>query len=60
MMTLNDDNMLDVAYCSRKEAEYRAKAQATTDPTLKAAYEATAREFAYRIRQLRAKPNADK
>lgn len=49
------DEMLDINYCLRKEAEFAAKARATADPKLKAAYEATAREFAFRVQQLRSK-----
>jgi hypothetical protein len=47
------DEMLDVNYCIRKEIEYYAKARIAADQKLKEAYEATAREFAFRVRQLR-------
>jgi hypothetical protein len=47
------DEMLDINYCMQKEVEYYAKARGTTDRHLKEAYEATAREFAFRVRQLR-------
>lgn len=47
------DEMLDVNYCIRKEIEYYAKARTAVDQKLKEAYEATAREFAFRVRQLR-------
>ena len=42
------NEMLDVAHCLRKEIAFNAKAAATTDPVVKAAYEATAREYRYR------------
>jgi len=48
-----DDEMLDLAHCLRKEMEYYAKAAATDDPELKSAYEATAREYAHRVRVLK-------
>ena len=43
-----NEQMLDRDYCLRKEAEYRANARVATDPKIKLAYEAAAREFAYR------------
>ena len=49
------DEMLDINYCIRKEVEYYAKARIAADQKLKEAYEATAREFAFRARQLRLK-----
>jgi hypothetical protein len=36
----------DCAYYLRKETEYYAKAEATSDPQLKSAYEAAADEYA--------------
>jgi len=36
----------DFAYYRRKEIEYYAKAEAASDPQLKSAYEAAAREYA--------------
>jgi hypothetical protein len=47
-----DEQMLDRNYCLRKEAEFRANARVATDPKIKLAYEAAAREFAYRARLL--------
>lgn len=47
-----NEQMLDRDYCLRKEAEYRANARVATDPKIKLAYEAAAREFAYRARLL--------
>ena len=44
--------MLDVEFCRRKQAEYYAKARAATDAKLRSAYEATAREYAHRVREL--------
>jgi hypothetical protein len=35
--------------CRAKEAEYYAKARATNDRAIKSAYEAAAREYAYRV-----------
>jgi hypothetical protein len=46
------DEMLDVDHCRRKELEYSDKAKAAADPKLKSAYEATAREYAHRLRQI--------
>lgn len=45
----NDDDMNDPGYCLAKEAEYAAKARATNDRALKSAYEAAAREYAFRL-----------
>lgn len=45
-----DEDMFDPNFCLGKEAEYLAKAKITADPGLKSAYEATAREYAYRVR----------
>ena len=36
----------DFAYYRRKEIEYYAKAEAASDPQLRSAYEAAAREYA--------------
>jgi len=44
----NDDGVNDAGYCRAKEAEYAAKARATKDKALKSAYEAMARDYAYR------------
>jgi hypothetical protein len=55
MVPRMDEEMLDINHCLQKEAEYYAKARATTDPKLKGAYEATAREFAFRVQQFRSK-----
>ena len=49
------EEMLDVAYCLRKETAYYAKASAATDPEIKATYEAAAREYAYRAMLLKEK-----
>jgi hypothetical protein len=48
---LDDAQTLDAEFCRRKEREYYAKARAASDPKLKAAYEAAAREYAWRARQ---------
>ena len=45
-----DQEMQNPDFCHGKELDYYAKAKAATDPNLKSAYEATAREFAYRVR----------
>ena len=42
-------DMENADFCRRKEAEYAAKGRATTDKALKSAYEAAAREYAYRL-----------
>ncbi len=47
----DDATTRDAEFCRRKEREYYAKARAATDPKLKAAYEAAAREYALRARQ---------
>lgn len=46
------ENLTDLRYCLRMQQEYEAKARAATTATLRAAYEAAARRFAKRIRQL--------
>jgi hypothetical protein len=43
----------DLAHCLRKEIEYYAKATGATNPALKSAYEATAREYAHQGRELK-------
>jgi hypothetical protein len=48
-----DEEILDLDHCLRKEAEYSAKARATTDLELKEAYEVIAREYAFLARQRR-------
>jgi len=50
------EQMLDRNYCLRKEAEFNANARIATDPKVKRAYEAAAREFAYRAMLLKEKP----
>jgi len=50
-----EEKMLDINFCLQKEAEYKAKACAVSDPKLKDAYKAAAREFAHRVQQLRRK-----
>ena len=50
-----DEKMQNINYCLQKEAEYYAKARVTADQKLKEAYEATAREFGFRVRQLRSR-----
>ena len=50
------DEMLDPEHCRQKEAEYYAKAKAATDPKLKSAYEATAREYHRRAELLKKRP----
>lgn len=47
--------MFDANFCRGKEAEYTAKAKSTTNPSLKSAYEAKAREYAYRLMVMGAK-----
>jgi hypothetical protein len=46
-------DMEDIEFCQAKEAEYAAKARATNDRAVKSAYEAAAREFAYRVKLMR-------
>jgi hypothetical protein len=41
-------DMNDADFCRQKEAEYFAKARATNNLAIKSAYEAAAREYAYR------------
>ena len=43
-----DDEMKDPDFCRRKQADYAAKADATTNVALKSAYEAASREYAHR------------
>jgi len=50
-----EEKMLDINFCLQKEAEYYAKARAATDPKIRSAYEATAREYAYRAKMLKDK-----
>jgi hypothetical protein len=47
--------MEDIGFCQAKEAEYAAKARATNDRAVKSAYEAAAREFAYRVKLIGSK-----
>lgn len=49
------DEMEDVGFCSAKEEEYAAKARATNNRAVKSAYEAAAREFAYRVKLIGSK-----
>jgi hypothetical protein len=44
-----DDDLRDPTYCLAKQTEYAAKAAATKDRALKSAYEAAAREYAFRF-----------
>jgi hypothetical protein len=48
-----DHEMNDPQFCRGKEADYYAKAKAETNPRLKSAYEAAAREYAYRARLMK-------
>jgi hypothetical protein len=48
---LDDAKMRDAEFCRHKAREYDAKARAAADPKLKSAYEAAAREYAWRARQ---------
>ena len=45
-----DEEMQNADFCYGKEVDYYAKAKATPNLALRSAYEATAREFAYRVR----------
>jgi hypothetical protein len=45
----NGEGLNDAGYCRAKEAEYAAKARVTKDKGPKSAYEAVAREYAYRL-----------
>jgi len=45
----NDDDSQDADYCRTKEAEYYVKARGTNNRAIKSAYEAAAREYAYRV-----------
>ena len=42
------EDMHDADFCRQKEVEYSAKAGATNNLAIKSAYEAAAREYAYR------------
>jgi len=55
MVPCMDEKMQNINYCLQKEAEYYAKARVTADQKLKEAYEAAAREFGFRVRQLRSR-----
>jgi hypothetical protein len=55
---IKNEEMLDVDHCLRKEAEYYAKAKAATDPKLKSAYDATAREYHRRVELLKERKTA--
>jgi hypothetical protein len=50
-----DKQILDINSCLQKEAEYCAKARSAKDPKIRSAYEAVAREFAYRAKLLKEK-----
>jgi hypothetical protein len=52
------DEMLDAEHCRRKELEYSDKAKAATNPALKSAYEATAREYHRRVELLTKRKSA--
>jgi hypothetical protein len=47
------DETLNKDYCQRKAAEYTAKAKAAINPQTKAAYDAAAREFLYRLTKIK-------
>jgi hypothetical protein len=47
-------DMRDANYCLRKAREYRAKAKETTDADLRIAFEAVAREFELRAKNITA------
>lgn len=49
------EDMHDADYCREKEAEYSAKARATNNVAVKSAYEAAAREYAYRAQLIDSK-----
>ena len=49
------DDMQSADYCRAKEAEYYAKASATNDRAIKSAYEAAAREYAFRVTLIESK-----
>ena len=46
------DEKMDVAYCLRKAEDYRQKAKVVSEPRLKAALEAVAREYIAKARGL--------
>jgi hypothetical protein len=48
-------DMRDANYCLQKAREYRAKAKETTDAGLRIAFEAVAREFEFRAKEITAK-----
>jgi hypothetical protein len=48
-------DMRDANYCLQKAKEYRAKAKETTDADLRVAFEAVAREFELRAREITAR-----
>jgi hypothetical protein len=50
-----DENMQNTEFCRAKEVEYYAKSRATNNVALKSAYEAAAREYAYRAERIDAK-----
>jgi hypothetical protein len=50
-----DEQMHDINFCLLKEAEYYAKARTATNPKIKSAYEATAKEYAHRAAMLKEK-----
>ena len=51
----DDKQILDINFCAQKEAEYCAKARSAKDLKIRLAYEAVAREFAYRAKLLKEK-----
>jgi hypothetical protein len=53
-----NDEMLDPSHCTRKELEYSNKAKAATNAAVKSAYEATAREYHRRVKQLKERKTA--
>ena len=53
-MPLNPD-MRDANFCLRKAKEYRAKTKETNDTDLRIAFEAVAREFELRAKEIAAR-----
>jgi hypothetical protein len=53
-----NNQMHDINFCLLKETEYYAKVRAATNPKIKTAYEAIAKEYAYRAAMLRDKKNS--
>ena len=55
MAYLSRNDMQSADYCRAKEAEYYAKARDTNDRAIKSAYEAAAREYAFRVTLINSK-----